>query len=183
MATLTTLVDGQLAVVAPVNGNFAALNTEIVAAMRTGYASDAQITNVGTGTDTLHTWTMPANTLSAAGDGLIIRTSIFFDNNANAKTTALVLGSATPIVLNSTAAPNGRQLQVTLVATVTVAATGQFMVWGAPILCVTDGSSPAFERAINDVAWNPIAGSWPLPWSSSSPGRRRTPPTSFRPAR
>ena len=32
MATLTTLVDGQLAVVAPVNGNFAALNTDLIAA-------------------------------------------------------------------------------------------------------------------------------------------------------
>ena len=50
MATLTTLVDGQLAVVAPVNGNFAALNTDIVAARRTGYRlSMRRLRNVGTG--------------------------------------------------------------------------------------------------------------------------------------
>ena len=163
MATLTTLVDGQLAIVAPVNGNFTALNTEITAAMRTGYASAEQIGNVTTGEDVLHTWTMPAATLVAAGDGLVIRSAFELDSNANIKTVRLVLGATAAIVMNpTTGSPNAKFLTVQLMVNVMTAATGLVEVSGVANLVNQDGTVPAMEgvflteRTLGSLATNII---------------------------
>ena len=120
MATLTTFTAGTPILSADVNANFAALNT---AAAQTGYTTLTQVTNILTGEDLLHSWAMPANTLTAAGDGYMIRSSVAFEANGNTKTlrfypsrTASGTGG-TGIVLNpTTAAPNAKYADINIVA-------------------------------------------------------------------
>lgn len=53
----------------------------------------SSVGNVGIGEDTLHTYTMPANTLVETGRGLYIRATGQAANNANTKTYKLKFGS------------------------------------------------------------------------------------------
>jgi hypothetical protein len=117
MATITTLVDGDLAVVAPVNANFVALNTEIASAQRTGYSTSVAVGNITTGEDVLHTYTMPANTLTAAGDGYVVRSLVQFAANANTKALKFYHGgvSVPGRDLNpTTTAPNNAFASITI---------------------------------------------------------------------
>ena len=62
--------------------------------------------NVGTGEDTLHTYTIPANTLSANGEFLRIQQAVTFAANANNKRYKIKYG-ATTIYDSGTVAQNG----------------------------------------------------------------------------
>jgi hypothetical protein len=74
--------------------------------LATGFLSNTTIGNVGGGEDTLHSWTMAANTI-VSGGGLLIHSILQFASNANAKTLAFYIG-ATSVGLNPvTTAPNG----------------------------------------------------------------------------
>lgn len=150
MATLTSIVDGDFIVAAPVNANFVALNTEIATAMRTGYATATGVGNIGTGVDTLHTWTMPAGTLVAAGDGLLIQTSFEFAANANTKATTMLIGGQAFGALNpTTTAPNAKVMHVSVRVSVGTAATGVLVLNGWSVMGPDDsvGASPTLEKA------------------------------------
>ena len=166
MATLTTLVDGEIATVAPVNANFTALNTEIAGASRTGYSTAVGIGNVLTGNDTLQSWTMPANTLTAVGDGLRIFSHFTFAANANTKTVGFYVGSSAITFINATTgAPNAKDMFVDLVVSVrSLAVTFNLVVLGTVILCNTiSGASPAFEALLSNGSGGISAGSLAAP--------------------
>ena len=113
MATLTTFTALTPIRSADVNANFVAINTEVAGAMRTGYSSGTEIGNIGTGVDTLHTWSMPAGTIAAAGDGLLIRAIATFASNANTKALKFVIGAGDPHTLNgAVTAPNALSASV-----------------------------------------------------------------------
>jgi len=150
MATLTTFTAGTVIRAADVNANFVAVNTDIAGAMRTGYTNAVPVGNVLTGVDPLHQWTMPANTIATVGDGLIVHAQFVFANNANTKTVKFNIGTGTAIVLNSTTAPNNKDLLVDLVVVYT-SASG-FKVYGTPVLCGhVNGSSPTLESSVTGL--------------------------------
>jgi hypothetical protein len=153
---LTTFTAGTPILSAAVNANFLAMD-------RTGYASATAIGNVGSGEDTLHSWTIPGGTLSAVGDGLQIRTVFYFEANANAKTVQFYIGSSYPsfpYAMNSTAAPNNKSLYVDLtVFVVSTGASNNFSVIGTPVLSNLGGTSPAFESTLLSPTTSISAGS------------------------
>lgn len=108
MAVLITLADGEPIVVAPVNANFVALNTEVATAMVCLYASATQVGNIGTGEDTLHSFTLRANSLPSNGSGLFVRFAGRFAANANAKTLKFYVGAESTQINLTTAAPNDK---------------------------------------------------------------------------
>jgi len=155
MATLTTFTAATTIRSADVNANFVALNTQIAGAMRTGYASRATITNVLTGQDVLHTWTMPAGTMSATGDGYILRARVGFDANGNTKTlrfypsrAASGTGGETAIVMNpTTAAPSGKYADVNILALYSSAGTGSLTISAMVVTGATAGTGGVLEYA------------------------------------
>ena len=121
MATLTTFTAGTPILSADVNANFAAVNTEVAGAMRTGYSSGVSAGNVGGGEDVLHTWSMPAGTLGVAGDGFLIHSWLITEANANIKTFKFYASrpssgtGGTAFTLNpTTVAPSAKNLAVTI---------------------------------------------------------------------
>jgi hypothetical protein len=159
MATLTTFTAGTPILSADVNANFTAINTEVAGAMRTGYASAVPVGNVGGGTDDLMAWTMPAGTLSAVGDGLVVHAMFEFAANANIKGVLFKMGTGSTYDMNATTtAPNGKDLHVTLtLLVVALTPTSNVFGVGTPILCNnTSGASPAFEAAVS-TASSPIS--------------------------
>ena len=161
MATLTTFTAGTTISSADVNANFAAVNAEAENATRTGYITATVTGNITTGEDTMHSWTMPAGTLSAVGDGLLIRTHISFGATANTKTVKFYIGGSAGYVLNSTAAPNNKDLFVDLIVYVrNLTVSNNLTVLGTPILCASlAGDSPTFETALSAVTTGVSAGS------------------------
>ena len=113
MPTMVTFTAGTPILSADVNANFAAVNTEVEAAIIMGYSSVTSIANALTGEDTLHAWTMPAGTLAGAADGYEIYAWGDTASNANAKTFKFypggAVGGGTAITLNpTTTAPLGQ---------------------------------------------------------------------------
>jgi len=149
MATLTTFTAGTTIRSADVNANFVAVNTEVEGATRTGYASSVPVGNIGTGIDTLHSWTMPAGTLSAIGDGLIIRAHFVCAANANAKAINIKIGGINQEINPTTTSPNGKDFVVDLVVTVcNLTAFNNMNTVGTSVIATTlTGTSPALERA------------------------------------
>jgi len=147
MATLTTFTAATTIRSADVNANFVAMNTEIAGAMRTGFASASIVGNIGGGTDDLHSWTMPANTLAAVGDGFLVHTNFEYAANTNAKTVLFKIGSPAAVIqLNrTTAAPNGRDLVATIRVWVITVATGLLGMTCTSFLADPDGDTPALE--------------------------------------
>jgi len=63
--------------------------------------------NVGTGTDNLQTYSVLANNLSAAGQGIVIKFSATYANNANAKTFTYDIGGTDVVSLTLTTSQAG----------------------------------------------------------------------------
>jgi len=167
MATLTTLVDGQLAIVAPVNANFQALNTDLVAAqgnittltaaagnIRMLYSSSTGVGTVGTGEDVLHTYDLPAGTLTASGDGLVIDAFVFFNSNANTKTLKWYLGSQAITLNPTTTAPNN-QFAVVQLRVWRQSATAAYLAGVVHMANWIGGTSATTEMLVGSTSLSP----------------------------
>jgi hypothetical protein len=110
----------------------------------------ATVGNVGTGEDTLMSYSLPANALNANGKGVRITAWGFFANNANSKTLKLYFGTITMFASPAIAHQNRLwRLDATLIRTAagTVRAITLLTVAISNALSVTDGLNNNLDSA------------------------------------
>jgi hypothetical protein len=105
MATLVTFTAGTPILSADVNANFSAINTEVGDVPHIRYSSVVPVGNIGTGEDTLHSWSMPAGTITTAADGLLIRAMVSFGSGVETKALKFWIGSASTPMNTAVPAP------------------------------------------------------------------------------
>jgi hypothetical protein len=114
MATLVTFTAGTPILSADVNANFSAINTEVGDAPHIRYSSIVPVGNIGTGEDTLHTWSMPAGTITTAADGLLVRAIVTFGSGVETKALKFWIGSASHALNTAVPAPASLSASVDL---------------------------------------------------------------------
>ena len=90
------------------DATWATIAASVPSSLSTQYADAG---NVGTGEDTLHTYTMPGGTLAANGDMVEIIAMFDTATNSNAKTIKLHFGGTT-LVSNSTTLVNNQNIYI-----------------------------------------------------------------------
>jgi hypothetical protein len=170
MATLITLVDGTVATVAPVNANFQALNTEVGRSVLTQYSVASQfIVTTGTIEETLATYTLPANTVVLAGDGIEVSGSGSCTATADAKTLKFYLGASTITLNPTTTAPNNKTWNFRL--RLTYQSTNNWIWDGTMLFGAASGTSPTLELGGQlNVGGSSPTGAIVVKFTATTPG-------------
>jgi len=165
MATLTTLVDGDIATVAPVNANFVALNTDLVKTGTCLYAAVGSVANVSTTETDLMSFTLPASTFVAVGDFLVVRASFAFATPSTVGTVKFYVGTAHGTVNVTTTSPAlGTGMIVDLVATCTsITGSGAAATRGVAFTYTNlAATSPVLEAAGDIFATTSLTNPWSI---------------------